>query len=217
MYFAAEKRRPSTMVNPIKIVVVCLILLVVATCVLTLRYLYFIVGNNNFRDVVSKAMPVYGSYDLSDKSQLVDAIITEIKDAGGRFLKKHSATGKWYELEDGQVREKVRYAVRDRNNKLKNRESKPRKKKQKTRRPKQPPIASLSLVSASMVCPKSSLVSGGESSHSGYVDSNPTLGTQRGTSDIYCTSLPITVRPADVLCGKQKESINHGKVVFSHL
>lgn len=86
----------------------------------TLSFFPRSVGTRHFQDVISRTLPEHCSYN---KSQLVNAIIAEIKDAGGRFLKRDPVTGNWYALGNAQMREKVGYALRDRNNKLKKKQT----------------------------------------------------------------------------------------------
>jgi len=72
------------------------------------------VGNKRFRDAVSAALPDYTkATNRYEKSLVVHAIVDDIKNSGGRFLKNNYTTGRWYELSDQQAKEKVGHAVRD--------------------------------------------------------------------------------------------------------
>lgn len=49
----------------------------------------------------------------SEKSQVVDSIVQVLREADGKFVKQHTATGKWYTLSDRQARDKIDHAIRD--------------------------------------------------------------------------------------------------------
>jgi len=72
------------------------------------------VGNRKFRDIVAAAIPGYVSAtSRSVKSEIVNAIVRQVRDGGGRFLKKEGKKGGWYVLNYTQSKEKAGHAIRD--------------------------------------------------------------------------------------------------------
>lgn len=64
-----------------------------------------------------------------EKSMVVNSIVRDIKDSGGRFLKNNFTTGKWFILSDQQAKEKVGHAVRDAVSAFENKMSKKKRKR----------------------------------------------------------------------------------------
>jgi hypothetical protein len=48
-----------------------------------------------------------------EKSMVVHSIVEEVKKVKGRFLKQDRYSGRWYELDERQAKEKVGHAIRD--------------------------------------------------------------------------------------------------------
>ena len=71
-------------------------------------------GNKRFREAITKSLDDYRkACTRTDKAAIVQRVIDEIANSGGRFLKKNQATGEWYQLNEQQTKEKVSHAVRD--------------------------------------------------------------------------------------------------------
>lgn len=104
-------------------------------------------GNKRFRDAVAAALPAYMEADNRyDKSLVVHAIVNEIRQAGGRFLKNNFTTGTWCELNDQQAKEKVGHAVRDAVTAYENRKKRKRRKsREESKSDKPPPSSSVNL------------------------------------------------------------------------
>jgi hypothetical protein len=59
--------------------------------------LLLLAGNKRFRELVAAATASYNSaVSRLDKSIVVNAIVEEIKSAGGRFLRRDEETGDWH-------------------------------------------------------------------------------------------------------------------------
>jgi hypothetical protein len=72
------------------------------------------VGNKLFRNKVSEALPSYiKAENRYEKSLVSHAIVTDILQTGGRFLKQNVSLGIWVELSEQEARDKVGHAVRD--------------------------------------------------------------------------------------------------------
>jgi len=72
------------------------------------------VGNKRFRDAVANSLEDYmQANDRFRKSVVVQSIVEDVHQLGGRFLKKNPKTKEWYELTDQQAKEKVGHAIRD--------------------------------------------------------------------------------------------------------
>jgi hypothetical protein len=72
-------------------------------------------GNRRFRDSIAAWLPRYrDAVHLFDKALIVDAVIGEVRQSGGRFLRyDHFASRAVNELSEHQVKEKVGRALRD--------------------------------------------------------------------------------------------------------
>jgi len=78
--------------------------------------------------LVSSSLTEYMEADSRyEKSLVVHAIVEKVKRNGGRFLKNNFTTGKWYELNDRQAKDKVGHAVRDAVTSLENRKDRSKK------------------------------------------------------------------------------------------
>ena len=72
------------------------------------------VGNRRFRDLIAASTDKYDSAKSRlEKSMVVHFIVEEVKKIKGRFLKQDRFSGKWYELDERQAKEKVGHAIRD--------------------------------------------------------------------------------------------------------
>jgi hypothetical protein len=70
-------------------------------------------GNQRFREIVRQHRDGYREASRrSDKSAITRAVIGEVHDAGGRFLKLDARGSGWLPLESGGVYEKVSHALR---------------------------------------------------------------------------------------------------------
>lgn len=203
------------------------------------------VGNRHFQDVISKSLPEYNS---CDKSHLVNAIIAQINNAGGRFLKHDPVTGNWYALGNAQVKKKVGYALRDGNNSLKKMGNKCGRVKgtplgtPSPRTPSGTPSTGTSMVTqpnfhqdSASTYPEKDVVHPELPSRNGptppkKIYNAPFAPTPEPTTGFVVqpmgkTEAPqvsshireflrqsknLTITPADVLCGKEKTSVNHG-------
>ena len=78
-------------------------------------------GNIIFRDLIRKHEFSYLSASKSEKAMIIDDILTKIRSMTppGRFLKKDTATNKWYDVGDERAREKISQALREKAPKLK--------------------------------------------------------------------------------------------------
>ena len=75
---------------------------------------FAVAGNKRFRESITKSLDEWRkAVTRTDKSSIVQRIMDEISNSGGRFLKKNQTTGEWYPLNDQQTKEKVSHAVRD--------------------------------------------------------------------------------------------------------
>jgi hypothetical protein len=71
-------------------------------------------GNRTFREIVGRFLDDYDSAKLRiEKTMIVSDILDQIKEKGGRFLKKDAATKTWQVVEERQAIEKVGHAIRD--------------------------------------------------------------------------------------------------------
>lgn len=71
-------------------------------------------GNGKFRAVVANVIPLYlEAPSRKVKTEIVESIVEKVRESGGRFLKKDSATGGWYVLDRRQSKEKAGHAIRD--------------------------------------------------------------------------------------------------------
>jgi len=71
-------------------------------------------GNRRFRDAVMASVDEYVcATSRLHKAVMVHRVVVNMKTTGGRFLKINNVTGKWYELDDRQAKEKVGHAIRD--------------------------------------------------------------------------------------------------------
>ena len=81
---------------------------------LTSSFLYCAVGNRRFRDLIAASTDKYNdAKSRLEKSMVVHYIVEEVKKINGRFLKQDRFSGKWYELDERQAKEKVGHAIRD--------------------------------------------------------------------------------------------------------
>jgi hypothetical protein len=72
------------------------------------------VGNRRFRDIIANSVDKYNSAKSRlEKSMVVHSIVEQVKKVKGRFLKQDRFSGRWYELDERQAKEKVGHAIRD--------------------------------------------------------------------------------------------------------
>lgn len=72
------------------------------------------VGNRRFRDLIAANTDKYNNAKSRlEKSMVVHCIVEEVKKVKGRFLKQDRFSGRWYELDERQAKEKVGHAIRD--------------------------------------------------------------------------------------------------------
>jgi len=89
--------------------------------ILQLLYLFLILflvetlaGNKQFRDIVAVAIPGYVSASSrSTKTEIVTDIVRQVREKGGRFLKRDTKRNVWYVLNYTQSKEKAGHAIRD--------------------------------------------------------------------------------------------------------
>jgi hypothetical protein len=83
-------------------------------------------GNKRFRDIVALHRPDYVRAPKIQKPSVARVIVRAIRngDPPGRFLKKDSATGKWYDIGDKKAAEKTSQALREKSDEEKGEESK---------------------------------------------------------------------------------------------
>lgn len=71
-------------------------------------------GNRYFRSLINKFRDQYLRSRKIDKPHISRAIVTEIRNRNGRFLKKDEKLGLWFEIGDDLAREKTSQALRQR-------------------------------------------------------------------------------------------------------
>lgn len=72
------------------------------------------VGNRRFRDLIAASTEKYNNArSRLEKSMVVHSIVEQVKKVQGRFLKQDRYSGRWYELDERQAKEKVGHAIRD--------------------------------------------------------------------------------------------------------
>ncbi|CAB9528976.1 expressed unknown protein [Seminavis robusta] len=72
------------------------------------------VGNRRFRDLVASAVDIYNNASTRlDKAAVVNSVVEEVHQSGGRFLRHGDEKGTWRVLGYSQCREKVGHAIRD--------------------------------------------------------------------------------------------------------
>ena len=71
-------------------------------------------GNREFREIVAVAIPGYvNATSRSTKSEIVTDIVRQVRENGGRFLKRDGKRNVWYVLNYTQSKEKAGHAIRD--------------------------------------------------------------------------------------------------------
>lgn len=70
-------------------------------------------GNLQMRGMASAVRQEYLASKKSVKSKVVQRVVTQVQEKGGRFLKRDSATKLWCEISNEQARKKVAQALRD--------------------------------------------------------------------------------------------------------
>lgn len=71
-------------------------------------------GNEQLRFMVASYLPAYIDASRRQKTDIVRQIVQEVKDKGGRFLKRSSSQGQvWYDIGTMAAREKVGHTFRD--------------------------------------------------------------------------------------------------------
>jgi len=105
-------------------------------------------GNIIFRDLIRKHELSYLSVSKSEKATMIDNILTKIRSMTppGRFLKKDTATEKWYDVGDERAREKISQALREKAPKF--------KKSQETNEVIKAPSKHLKVKKAKQISPK---------------------------------------------------------------
>mmetsp|Transcript_37781 Transcript_37781/g.43159 ORF Transcript_37781/g.43159 Transcript_37781/m.43159 type:complete len:358 (+) Transcript_37781:53-1126(+) len=71
-------------------------------------------GNRHFRDLINLHRRSYLKARKNDKPAISRAIVRNIRENNGRFLKREEKTGLWYEIGDDAAREKTSQALRQR-------------------------------------------------------------------------------------------------------
>lgn len=72
------------------------------------------IGNRRFRDIIANSVEDYHTAKSRlEKSMVVHRIVEQVKKVKGRFLKQDRFSGRWYELDERQAKEKVGHAIRD--------------------------------------------------------------------------------------------------------
>ena len=76
--------------------------------------IFSLAGNREFREIVAVAIPGYvAATSRSTKSEIVTDIVRQVRENGGRFLKRDSKRKVWYVLNYTQSKEKAGHAIRD--------------------------------------------------------------------------------------------------------
>ena len=71
-------------------------------------------GNIKFRTAINKHLHEYATAPTKlDKTLLVHSIQDSFRSAGSKFVRRNRTTGRWVDIGDRQVREKIGYAIRD--------------------------------------------------------------------------------------------------------
>eukprot|EP00934_Nitzschia_sp_Nitz4_P003682 Nitzschia sp. Nitz4//scaffold141_size107518//87781//88335//NITZ4_004295-RA/size107518-processed-gene-0.92-mRNA-1//1//CDS//3329536345//3672//frame0 len=70
-------------------------------------------GNKKFRSIVAEHMDEYLQARKKEKATIAKRIVTQIKEAGGRFLKRDQDTDVWVEVPERRAREKTSQALRE--------------------------------------------------------------------------------------------------------
>ena len=71
-------------------------------------------GNRKFRDIVENHLQQYADApSKAEKSRIVEAVVSAVKEGGGRFVKKDDISGKWHPINAVETRAKVAHAIRD--------------------------------------------------------------------------------------------------------
>lgn len=71
-------------------------------------------GNRTFRDLINLHRRAYLKARKNDKPAISRAIVRQIRENNGRFLKKDEKSGLWFEIGDDAAREKTSQALRQR-------------------------------------------------------------------------------------------------------
>jgi hypothetical protein len=71
-------------------------------------------GNRSFRDLINLHRRAYLKARKNDKPAISRAIVRQVRDAHGRFLRKDEKSGLWFEIGDDAAREKTSQALRQR-------------------------------------------------------------------------------------------------------
>ncbi len=70
-------------------------------------------GNKRFRSIVIDYMPAYLLARKKEKATIARRIVDQIKENGGRFLKRSDGSNTWIEVSDKKATEKTSQALRE--------------------------------------------------------------------------------------------------------
>jgi hypothetical protein len=71
-------------------------------------------GNQRFQEIIQRNLSRYTiAPSKNGKSKVVADIVNTLRNEGARFVKKHTASAKWYDIGLVQAREKTGHAIRD--------------------------------------------------------------------------------------------------------
>ena len=64
-------------------------------------------GNGLLRDIIAEYLPEYRSTTYPNKGEIPLKVVLRIKQGGGRFLKRDTDHGWWFEVSDEEARKKI--------------------------------------------------------------------------------------------------------------
>ena len=69
-------------------------------------------GNVHMRNIIAEYIPQYREGTQTDKGRIPLQVVMRIKQEGGRFLKRDTDFGWWFEVSDEEAREKISMSFR---------------------------------------------------------------------------------------------------------
>jgi len=72
-------------------------------------------GNIIMRGIVAECVPEYRLTTRAEKGEMPLKILLQIKEGGGRFLKRNTDHGWWYQVSDEEAQEKLSMSLRSAN------------------------------------------------------------------------------------------------------